>query len=116
MTDEQYDELVQEYLDDFKTITEDILSWGVLDDFESDSEPHYSYYLGSMPWPSGKMYAPWSHVDEEENLRDLAWFEALEKRCDELVKEVSTLSYMSFEHGEGDPCDLFLVWGLVENG
>lgn len=117
MTDEQYNQLVQEYLEEFrKTITEDILSWGELHELESESEPHYSYYFGSMPWPSGKMYVPWQPWgDEEEMENDEAWWSALSTRCNEMVEQVKKLSYMSFEHGEGDPCDLFLTWGYVEN-
>lgn len=72
----------------------------------SDGEPGQAryLYLGTVfsLYPSGKFYMPWStNVTEEEAEKDEEWREAVEAECEKLG--------VSFEHGEGDPCDLFIV-------
>jgi hypothetical protein len=61
-------------------------------------------YIGTVfAWyPSGKYYMPFacSNVTEEEAEKDEEWREAVEAECEKLG--------VSFEHGEGDPCDLFI--------
>jgi len=69
-----------------------------------EDQEQRSIYLGTiMRWyPSGKVYAPWStNVTEAEAAIDEAWREALEK-------EAAALGCF-IEHGEGDPCDMYLV-------
>ena len=63
-----------------------------------------SIYIGTVfSWyPSGKFYTPFanSNVTEEEAKQDAEWREAVENECSERG--------LTFEHGEGDPCDLFI--------
>jgi hypothetical protein len=73
----------------------------------TDGEPGEAryLYLGTVftLTPSGKFYMPWAcgNVTEEEAQQDEKWYDAVRERAE-------GLGY-SFESGEGDPCDLFLV-------
>jgi len=73
----------------------------------ADGEPGQvrMIYLGTVfNWyPSGKYYTPFanSNVTEEEAEKDEEWREAVEAECEFLG--------VSFEHGENDPCDLFIA-------
>jgi hypothetical protein len=54
-------------------------------------------------YPSGKYYMPWacSHVSDEEAALDAAYGEQLDD-------EAKAYGYC-IAHGEGDPCDVFVV-------
>lgn len=70
-----------------------------------------SYYLGTVfsLTPSGKYYQSFAcgNVSEEEAEEDTEWYDAMETLCLE--------NGANLEAGEGDPCDLFIVWYLGED-
>lgn len=104
MSENKYlSQLQNEYdLNDLKENAEAVIGY--------DGENLLSYYLGTVfsLTPSGKYYTPWacSNVEEEEAEEDAEYFEAWE--------EFLSGTGASLESGEGDPCDLFLVWYVGE--
>ncbi len=67
----------------------------------------FGHYEGSVfnVFPSGKFYMPWtSNQTDKDVLKDEIWRETIEE---ELEKHG-----LSLEHGEGDPCDIFLTMGF----
>lgn len=61
-------------------------------------------YLGTVfaIMPSGKYYMPWTTNQTDEDVeKDADFIEALE--------EEAAKHGLGVEHGEGDPCDMFLV-------
>jgi hypothetical protein len=71
--------------------------------YNSDGMRLKSIYLGSIPWPSGKMYMSFAcgNVSEEEIKRDQEWFAEL----DAMLESIGAWT----ESGECDPCDLYAV-------
>lgn len=72
-------------------------------DHDEDQEERRIYLGTIMRWyPSGKVYAPWSsNVSEAEAAIDEAWREMLDAEAAALGCFIA--------HGEGDPCDMYLV-------
>lgn len=110
MTD-THNELAEEYRKEMGTtgIDWDSVDFKMNTDYVSYDEENdmylYRVYLGSVLSlaPSGKYWTWWacSNVDDEEQVKDIVWFEMLEEEADK--------HGFWIESGEGDACDLYAV-------